>query len=248
GEDTLVTDLRGGLTVSDEPRDTAVEQVIRAAAELAATEIRAPASDQPRQTSEARDFLAPPQEAGEIGRLAGFRVLRRLGRGGMGIIFLAEDSGLRRPVALKVLGPDLARRPEAAERFLREARAAAALRHDHVVTIYQVGEADTPAGRVPFLAMELLEGASLEATLAERPPALAEAIRIGREVAEGLAVAHESGLIHRDVKPDNIWLEAPRGRVKLLDFGLARAVQCETQLTARGVVVGTPAYMAPEQA
>jgi WD40 repeat protein len=151
----------------------------------------------------------------------------------------------------------LAQDAAARQRFLREARAVAALRHDHVVTIYEAGEADGPAGPQPFLAMELLEGASLEVTLARRPPALAEAVRIGRELAEGLAAAHQSGLIHRDVKPDNIWLEArpgepgasaTGGRVKLLDFGLARAVRLEAHLTERGVVVGTPAYMAPEQA
>jgi serine/threonine protein kinase len=248
GEDTLVADLRSGLTVADDPRDAAVEQVIRSAAGLAAGETEAPAGGQPQRTTVVLDFLAPPQTVEEIGRLAGFRVLRLLGRGGMGMVFLAEDTALRRRVALKVLSPDFARRPDAAERFLREARAAAALHHDHVITIYQVGEADSPAGRVPFLAMELLEGASLEATLAEGPVALAEAVRIGREIAEGLAAAHESGLIHRDVKPDNIWLETPRGRVKLLDFGLARAVQLESRLTEHGAVVGTPSYMAPEQA
>jgi hypothetical protein len=164
------------------------------------------------------------------------------------VVYRAEDVALRRHVALKVLRPGFARRPDAAARFLQEARAAAALRHDHVVTIHQVGEADTPAGRVPFLAMELLEGASLESTLARRAVSPAEAVRIGREVAEGLAAAHAAGLIHRDIKPDNIWLEGARGRVKLLDFGLARAVTSDARLTAHGEIVGTPAYMAPEQA
>src|SRR5262249_36649471 len=145
---------------------------------------------------------------------------------------------------------------------LREARAAAALRHDHVITIYQVGEANGPTGNVPFLAMELLEGTTLEMALTKQPPSLAEAIRIAREVAEGLAAAHQSGLIHRDIKPANIWLETARsekqdaahdrhstlGRVKLLDFGLARPVDGSTDLTNSGLLVGTPTYMAPEQA
>jgi hypothetical protein len=252
-EDTLVSDLRSGLTHADEPPDALVDQVIRAAVAMEGTQPGTPGGDQPRSAStrpadEAGIFLAPPQGPDEIGRLAQFRVLRVLGRGGMGLVLLAEDTALQRRVALKVIRPDIASQPGAAARFLREARAAAALRHDHVITIYQVGTADGPTGSVPFLAMELLEGASLETALAQRPPALAEAVRIGREVAEGLAVAHASGLIHRDVKPANIWLEAPGGRVKLLDFGLVRTAHLDTPLTAQGVVMGTPDYMAPEQA
>src|SRR5262249_6614142 len=129
--------------------------------------------------------------------------------------------------------------------FLREARAAAALKHDHVVTIYQVGE-DRGA---PFLAMELLEGESLDDRLLRQGKLpIPEALRVGREVAEGLQAAHDKGLIHRDVKPANVCLEGARGRVKILDFGLARAPAGEPQLTQLGAIVGTPAYMAPEQA
>src|SRR5262249_4889685 len=139
----------------------------------------------------------------------------------------------------------LAAHAGARQRFRREAQAAAAVKHDHIVTIYQVGEDRD----VPYLAMELLEGESLDERLKRegRLP-LAEVVRVGREIAEGLAAAHAKGVIHRDVKPSNIWLEAGRGRVKLLDFGLARAVRGDPQLTASGVIVGTPAYMAPEQA
>jgi serine/threonine protein kinase len=190
------------------------------------------------------DVLAPPQGPGEIGRLGPYRVSRVLGVGGMGVVFEAVDVQLHRAVALKALLPVLAASPNSRERFLREARAAAAIDHDHVVTIYQVGE----DRGLPYLAMQLLRGESLETRLrrdGRLPPA--EALRVGREVAEGLAAAHERGLIHRDVKPANIWLQAGSGRVKLLDFGLARAMADDSHFTQSGAVLGTPAYMAPEQ-
>ncbi len=217
-------------------------------------------------------FLTPPLEEGELGWLAHYRVLEVLGQGGMGVVFRAEDSHLRRPVALKVILPEFAANSVARERFLREARAGAALKSDHIVTIYQVGQDHD----VPFMAMELLEGLTLDQRLSrgELPP-LSEALRIGREITEGLAAAHECGLIHRDIKPANVWLEAPspppplppgargekqsplapggrgaggEGRVKLLDFGLARAAGSRSNLTATGKVVGTPEFMSPEQA
>src|SRR5262249_6859878 len=138
----------------------------------------------------------------------------------------------------------LAATAQARQRFLREARAAAAVEHEHVVVIYQVGE----DRGIPFLAMQLLQGESLADRLQREPPLpLPEALRIGREIAVGLAAAHDKGLIHRDVKPGNVWLESPGGRVKLLDFGLARAVADDTGVSQAGTVVGTPAYMAPEQ-
>jgi hypothetical protein len=195
--------------------------------------------------AEAYDFLAPPQAPGDLGRLGPYRVLEVLGAGGMGVVFRAEDPLLKREVALKAMLPRLAAGVTARQRFLREAQAAAALKHDHVVTIFQVGE-DRGA---PFLAMELLEGESLDrrATREGRLPA-GEVLRVGREVAEGLAAAHDRGLIHRDVKPANLWLEGKRGRVKILDFGLARAAGDEARLTQIGAIRGTPAYMAPEQA
>jgi WD40 repeat protein/serine/threonine protein kinase len=197
------------------------------------------------QDNKGYEFLAPPQGSDEMGRLGPYRVLRVLGAGGMGVVFLAEDPQLERRVALKAQLPAMADRPAARQRFLREARAAASLKHDHVVTIYQVGE----DRGVPFLAMELLEGEPLDARLGrERKLAVAEVLRIGREAALGLAAAHEKGLVHRDVKPANVWLEAGTGRVKILDFGLARAAGGEAHLTQEGAIIGTPAYMAPEQA
>jgi urea transport system substrate-binding protein len=190
-------------------------------------------------------FLSPPLAPEELGWLGHYRVLELLGQGGMGAVFRAEDTHLLRPVALKVILPKFAANLGARERFLREARACAGIKNDHVVTIYQVGQ----DREVPFLAMELLQGQTLEDRLRkEGPLPLAEVLRIGREVAAGLAAAHAQGLIHRDVKPANVWLEAPGGRVKLLDFGLARVAGARSGLTGTGDVVGTPDFMSPEQA
>ena len=197
------------------------------------------------------DFLAPAQGPGELGRLGDYRILKVLGSGGMGVVFHAEDPALERPVAVKAMLPNLAASAAARRRFLREGRAAAALHHDHIVPIFQVGE----DRGVPYIAMPLLRGESLEDRLKREgavPPA--EAFRIGREIALGLAAAHARRLVHRDIKPGNVWLESDaedgepaNGRVKILDFGLARPVS-DAGLTQEGAIVGTPAFMAPEQA
>jgi serine/threonine protein kinase/DNA-directed RNA polymerase subunit RPC12/RpoP len=200
-------------------------------------------------------FLSPAQLPDEIGRLGRYRVLEVLGAGGMGVVFKAEDSQLRRLVALKAMLPVLAVTLTARQRFLREAQAAAAIQHDYVVPIYDVGEDNG----VPYLAMPFLRGESLEARLRRLrgPLREPEVLRIGEQIAQGLAAIHELGLIHRDVKPANVWLEtlpgalgssSPRDRVKILDFGLARAVRNDARLTQEGSIVGSPAYMAPEQA
>jgi WD40 repeat protein/serine/threonine protein kinase len=189
-------------------------------------------------------FLAPPQRPDELGRLGPYRILRVLGAGGMGVVYKAEDPQLQRLVALKAMLPHLSA-PAARQRFLGEARSVAALKHDHVVTVYQVGE----DRGVPYLAMEFLEGEPLDQRLGrEGQLPAAEVVRLGREVAEALAAAHERGLVHRDIKPANLWLEGRRGRVKVLDFGLARPTDDSQHLTQTGAIVGTPAYMAPEQA
>jgi serine/threonine protein kinase/Leucine-rich repeat (LRR) protein len=182
-----------------------------------------------------------------------YRPMKVLGQGGMGTVYLAEDTRLGREVAIKTLRPELAIIPQAKERFLREARSAAKLEHDHIIPIYSVGEA---ADGTPYLAMPLLKGEPLDALIHRTggPLPVALVVRLAREVASGLAVAHARKLIHRDIKPANIWLEAPTGRVKILDFGLAKAAdsgntaEAEMNLTASGAIVGTPAYMAPEQA
>jgi hypothetical protein len=191
------------------------------------------------------EFLRPPEAPDEVGRLGGFRVLRRLGAGGMGIVFEAEDPALGRRVALKVMQPARAASAEHRQRFLREARAAAALQHDHVVPIHLVGEDNG----VAYIVMPLLRGETLEDRLArEGALPVAEVLRLSREAAEGLAAAHAAGQVHRDVKPANIWLEEGTGRVKLLDFGLARTAEGDVVRTREGALLGTPAYMSPEQA
>ncbi len=191
------------------------------------------------------DFLAPAQQPDELGRLGEYRILQVLGSGGMGVVFRAEDPRLKRQVALKAMKPAIASNGDAKSRFVREAQFTAALEHDNIVHIYQVGE----DRGVPFIAMQFLHGESLKARL-ERIGRLPqpEVIRIGKEIAAGLAAAHKRGLIHRDIKPDNIWLEAETDRVKILDFGLVRAADDDAGLTQSGMVMGTPRYMAPEQA
>ena len=181
---------------------------------------------------------------GYLGRLDEYEVTRVLGYGGMGMVLQAFDPSLHRFVALKVLAGHLANHPAARRRFVREARAAAAINHEHVVAVHAV-HVDGP---LPYLTMEYVSGVSLQQRLDQTGPlAVEEILRIGRQTALGLAAAHAQGLIHRDVKPANILLENGIERVKLTDFGLARAVD-DAAMTNSGVIVGTPLYMAPEQA
>jgi WD40 repeat protein len=252
GADTFVQLVRAARAGRPREEEDVVEQLVKRITLLGYTP-SPPATASPGLVAdrgeEVAGQLAPPQGPDEIGRLGPYRVLRLLGSGGMGVVFEAEDTRLRRRVALKVLKPPLAAGAEARGRFEAEALAMAAVEHDHVVPIYQVGEENG----VAFLAMPLLKGESLESRLRrEGKLAPAEAVRVGREVALGLSAAHARDLIHRDVKPANIWLEArddaPSGRVKLLDFGLARAAAADARQTQPGTVIGTPAYMAPEQA
>src|SRR5205807_2622908 len=172
-----------------------------------------------------------------------------IGRGGMGVVFNARDERLKRQVAVKVLPPELAFREEIRLRFVREAETAARLSHPHIVPIHSVGE--SPDGLVYFV-MAYVDGESLGAKLKRRgrlPPD--ESRRIMQETADALGAAHAFGIIHRDVKPDNILLEGSRGRVVVTDFGIAKALSSTTggaTLTATGVAIGTPHYMSPEQA
>ncbi len=248
-EDTLIQVLREQAP-TDRSAEDLIDSLIRrlreSATEPGSSQTIPPEVGEPAPEPEMSwDFLLPPQAEGELGRLGPYRILRLLGRGAMGLVLEAEDIHLQRRAALKVVQPKIAADLGTRQRFLREARAAAALKHDHIVTIYQVGQEND----VPFLAMEYLKGETLETRLERegRLPA-AEVLRIGREIAEGLAAAHDHRLIHRDIKPANIWLEVGTRRVKILDFGLARSADGNFNLTGTGLIVGTPQYMAPEQA
>lgn len=189
-------------------------------------------------------ILDPPTRPGDLGTFDGHRITDVLGRGGAGIVLKAFDDRLNRSVALKVLAPEWAAQPRPRQRFLREARAAAAVRHRHVVAIYAIAE----NANLPYLVMEYIPGGSLQDVLDPAAPLEVDRIlRISEQVVSGLAAAHEQRLVHRDIKPANILLEEQSGDVKLTDFGLARTVD-EVGITQDGVIAGTPQYMSPEQA
>ncbi|HTI62123.1 MAG TPA: serine/threonine-protein kinase [Gemmatimonadaceae bacterium] len=170
-----------------------------------------------------------------------------IGRGGMAVVYRATDLRLHRTVAIKVLPPDVAFNPDVRARFIREAQTAAQLSHPNIVPIYGVDEAD--GGGLVYFVMAYVDGESLGVRLArEGAWPVDRAVRVLRDVADALAYAHARGVIHRDIKPDNILIDRASGRPLVTDFGIARAAQGETRLTAPGVAVGTPAYMSPEQA
>jgi len=178
-----------------------------------------------------------------IGRtISHYKILEKLGEGGMGVVYKAEDTTLRRAVALKFLPVALTREPEARERLAREAQAAAALNHPNICTIHEIDEVEGQT----FIAMEHVEGETLRARIRSAPLDIGEALDMAAQVAEGLAEAHAKGIVHRDIKPANIMI-TDAGRVKIMDFGLARTAGCG-QLTKTGTTVGTVAYMSPEQA
>ncbi|RLS52425.1 MAG: serine/threonine protein kinase [Planctomycetota bacterium] len=198
-------------------------------------------------------YLAPCEVPGAIGKLGPYEILEEIGRGGMGVVFRAHDPKLQRIVAVKALAPELARLPAARQRFLREARAAAAISHPHVVTIFAVDGTEeaslgTERTTLPYLVMECIVGQTLHDKI-KRVGALKteEIVRISRQIAEGLTAAHKRGLIHRDIKPANILLENGVERVKITDFGLARTVS-DGGITHTGEILGTPQCMSPEQA
>jgi serine/threonine protein kinase len=200
--------------------------------------------ESPLHSIESLHFLAPSDWPDSMGRLGTYEIKGILGRGGMGIVLKAFDPALNRNVAVKVLSASLATTGAARARFLREARAAAAVVHEHVVGVFAVAEA---AG-LPFLVMEYVSGRSLQDRLdRDGPLDVTEVLRIGMQTAAGLAAAHAQGLVHRDVKPANILLENSVERVRLTDFGLARAI-ADASMSHSGLVAGTPHYMAPEQA
>lgn len=193
--------------------------------------------------SMAKELLSPPKHPEMLGRIGRYEVERLIGSGGMGVVFRAHDTELNRPVAIKLLAPYLASSGSARRRFAREARAAAGVVDDHVVPIHNVESENEP----PFLVMQYVSGGSLQEKLDQRGPLdVAEVVRVGLQVAKGLAAAHAQGLIHRDVKPSNILLDEGVERAMLTDFGLARA-ESDASLTRSGFQPGTPHYMSPEQ-
>jgi serine/threonine protein kinase len=206
--------------------------------------LETPVSLQPPGGEVKLDFLTPSEKPGHLGRLGHYEVTEVIGRGGMGVVLKAFDEKLHRVVAVKVMAPQMATSATARKRFTREAQAAAAVRNEHVIDIHAVEEANG----LPYLVMEYVSGLSLQERLDQAGPLEPkEILRIGIQVATGLAAAHFQGLIHRDIKPANILLENGIERVKITDFGLARAAD-DASLSQSGVVAGTPAYMAPEQA
>jgi|GEM_PF-2698991 len=189
-------------------------------------------------------FLDPCDEPDTLGQFGSYEILEVLGAGGMGVVLKARDPKLNRILAIKVLAPQFAANAMGRKRFLREGRAAAAISHDHVVSIHGINESE----HLPFLMMEYVEGLSLQQRIdRDGPLELKEILRIGKQAALGLAAAHDQGLIHRDIKPSNILLENSVERVRITDFGLARAVD-DVSITRTGVITGTPQYMSPEQA
>lgn len=189
-------------------------------------------------------YLEPADDASILGRLDQYDILNVVGCGGMGIVLKGHDRQLNRHVAIKVLAPHYATSAAARQRFAREAQAAAAVVHAHVLAIHGVSE----GGKLPYLVMPFVGGQSLQERIDARGTLdIKDVLRIGMQAAEGLAAAHAQGLVHRDVKPANILLENGVERVLLTDFGLARAID-DASLTRSGIIAGTPQYMSPEQA
>lgn len=212
---------------------------------LEGVEVESPDGEAFDETKFDLRLLDAANDESALGRMGKYDIVEVIGCGGMAVVFTAYDEALRRTVAIKVLNRRLSDSATARRRFIREARAAAAVSHNNVVTIHSVDE----HRHLPFLVMEYISGCSLrDRVRAERQLDPIEALRISAQIAAGLAAAHAQGVVHRDIKPGNIMLEDGVARVKIADFGLARAAAIDNvELTSREFAVGTPAYMSPEQ-
>ena len=214
---------------------------------------------QSNTTIDVSQCLSPTELVDCLGHLGEYQVQSVLGQGGMGLVLQAYDPQLEREVALKIMLPQHPPRPDLVSRFEQEARALAAVKSDYVVQVFAVGRAETPQGIVPYLAMERLHGETLADRLLPGALPINELLDLALQMTTGLIAVHARGIIHRDIKPGNIWLEFQRsgegvpthqsqfGRIKLLDFGLAHLANRPTNVTRTGAQLGTPGYMAPEQ-
>jgi serine/threonine protein kinase len=243
-EDCLLRLTELASVTSDELETSGLLAGYSSAGHASSTDVRTKSKSTEIDANIDREMLEPPSHPEMLGRIGRYEIERRIGSGGMGVVFKAIDTELNRTVAVKVLMPHLARNGAARQRFSRESRAAAAVVHEHVVAIHNVDS----SAKLPYLVMQYVSGESLQARVDREGPLDTDRIlRIGIQAALGLAAAHEQGIVHRDIKPANILLEDGVDRLLITDFGLARTVD-DASLTHTGVVAGTPSYMSPEQA
>ncbi len=243
GEATWWEDAQDRLSGSD---DAAAARIARSVCALSCDDGLDGSEDPLREheTEQLQKMLQPASHPELLGRVDRYELEQMVGRGGMGLVFRARDTELHRVVAVKTLAIHLIPLGSARERFIREARASASLTHPHIVPVHDV----ITEGPVPALVMQYIAGPTLESWLRERGPMRwQDALQIAIQLADALAVAHQQGLVHRDIKPGNVLLEADGSRALLSDFGLVRALDDAT-LTRSGVLAGTPDYMSPDQA
>lgn len=241
-EDSLTDSLRG---VSDshaflsQDDSDAIERLIKSLSLVDGATPRIPVSG-----DELRRVLGEPLRDGDLGSLSRYRIVDVIGAGGMGVVFRGIDPVIERSVAIKVLRPSLGSDRGAVRRFRREACAMAAVAHPYVATILEVGEANG----LPFFTMPWLEGQSLKRRMQQGERLeRSELLRIASQIASGLAAAHRVSVLHRDIKPDNVWICDDEGEVRILDFGLARGLDANSAVSQSDALLGTPSYMAPEQ-